>query len=146
MITHGVIHAELARHLGGLRHTERFVVCDSGLPLGDVPTVDLGYRYGAATFEDVVQTVIPGLTLERSWISRDMLATNPTCLRALTALDLSPEAIDHERFKQLALEAKFAIRTGEATFYANVICQAGVPFGAAVLSPPAATGVDRHPG
>lgn len=129
MITQGIIHAELALHLGGLRHTERFVVCDSGLPLGKVPTVDLGYRYGAASFEDVVQTVIPQLTLERSWISRDMLDANPTCHLALTALGLSPEPIDHEQFKQQALEAKFAIRTGEATFYANVVCQAGVPFG-----------------
>lgn len=129
MITHGIIHAELARHLGGLRHTERFVVCDSGLPLGNVPTIDLGYRYGAASFEDVVQAVLPEITIEQSWISRDMLDTNPTCLHALTALDLSPEPIDHEQFKQLALDAKFAIRTGEATFYANVICQAGVPFG-----------------
>lgn len=129
MITRGVIHAELARHLGGLRHTERFVVCDSGLPLGDLPTVDLGYRYGAASFEDVVQTVIPELTVEQSWISREMLDANPACLSVLTALDLSPEPVDHERFKPLALDAKFAIRTGEATFYANVICQAGVPFG-----------------
>lgn len=129
MITHGVIHAGLAGHLAGLRHTERFVVCDSGLPLGDLPTIDLGYRYGAASFEDVVQTVLPRLTIEHSWISRDMLDTNPTCHGALTALDLAPEPVDHERFKQLALEAKFAVRTGEATFYANVICQAGVPFG-----------------
>ncbi|HWC21516.1 MAG TPA: RbsD/FucU family protein [Flexivirga sp.] len=128
MITRGIIHTELARHLAGLRHTERFVVCDSGLPLGDVPTVDLGYRYGAASFEDVVRTVVPQLTLERSWISRDMVDTNPTCLGALTAVGLSPEPIDHEQFKRLALDAKFAIRTGEATFYANVICQGGVPF------------------
>lgn len=128
MITSGITHSGLARHLAGLRHTERFVVCDSGLPLGEVPTVDLGYRYGAASFVDVVRTVLPELTLERSWISQDMIETNATCLGALTMLGLSPEPMDHERFKREALTAKFAIRTGEATFYANVICQAGVPF------------------
>jgi len=128
MITSGPIHSELARHLSGLRHTEQFVVCDSGLPLGDVPTVDLGYRYGAAEFVDVAQTVIPLLTLEASWISREMTEANRRCLGALTTLGRTPEPIDHEQFKQRALAAKFAIRTGEATFYANVICQAGVPF------------------
>lgn len=128
MITTGITHSELARQLVGLRHTEQFVVCDSGLPLGNVPTVDLGYRYGAAGFVDVVHTVLPALTLEASWISREMLEANPTCLEALTQLGLSPEPIDHEQFKRRALAAKFAIRTGEATFFANVLCQAGVPF------------------
>ncbi|RNI19523.1 RbsD/FucU domain-containing protein [Flexivirga caeni] len=128
MISKGIIHAELARQLSGLRHTEQFVVCDSGLPLGDLPTVDLGYRYGAAGFIDVVQVVLPELTLEASWISREMLETNRPCLDALTTLGLTPEPIDHDAFKRRALAAKFAIRTGEATFYANVICQAGVPF------------------
>ena len=129
MISTGIIHSELARQLSGLRHTEHFVICDSGLPLGDVPTVDLGYRYGAPSFVDVVKTVLPELTIEASWTSRDMLTANPECLDALRSLGLSPEPVDHADFKQRALTAKFAVRTGEATFYANVICRAGVPFG-----------------
>ncbi|MCU1653621.1 MAG: Pyridine nucleotide-disulfide oxidoreductase, partial [Pseudonocardia sp.] len=35
---------------------------------------------------------------------------------------------DHGAFKALARDAKFAVRTGEDTVYANVICQAGVAF------------------
>ncbi|TWE09296.1 RbsD/FucU domain-containing protein [Rudaeicoccus suwonensis] len=128
MIRTGVVHAELARHLAGLRHTEHFVVCDSGLPFADVPCVDLGYRYGAASFADVVSTVIPAVVIEASWISEQMPQLNPDNLAVLYDVGLTPESIDHDEFKARALTAKFAVRTGEATFYANVICRAGVPF------------------
>lgn len=129
MIVSGVIHSQLAMHLAGLRHTEHFVICDSGLPLGSVPTVDLGYRYGQPGFIDVVQTVLPTVTIEASWISAPMLGTNARCLQALRDAGLDPGPVDHEEFKTLALAAKFAVRTGEDTFYANVILRAGVPFG-----------------
>ncbi|MFC6714941.1 RbsD/FucU domain-containing protein [Branchiibius cervicis] len=128
MITTGIIHADLARHLAGLRHTEHLVICDSGLPLGDVPTVDLGYRYGQPGFIDVIETILPAVTLEASWISQPMVQANPKCLSALRNQGLSPQELDHEDFKVRALAAKFAVRTGEDTFYANVICRAGVPF------------------
>lgn len=128
MIRTGIIHADLAELLTGLRHTERFVICDSGLPLGDLPRVDLGYRYGAASFADVVRTVLPQVVIEDSWISEQMPQVNVAALGELTDQGLKPTPIDHEEFKAQVLEAKFAIRTGEATFYANVLCQAGVAF------------------
>ena len=37
MLTHGVINAQLAQALAGLRHKDRFVVSDAGLPLSYVP-------------------------------------------------------------------------------------------------------------
>ncbi len=129
MIRSGIIHSRLAELLAGLRHTERFVICDSGLPLGELPCVDLGYRYGAARFADVVRTVLPEVVLQASWISQEMSEVNPDALRVLHDLGLEPRPIDHEDFKARVLDAKFAIRTGEATFYANVLCQAGVAFG-----------------
>lgn len=33
MLTHGVINAQLAQALAGLRHKDRFVVSDAGLPV-----------------------------------------------------------------------------------------------------------------
>lgn len=128
MIRAGIIHTQLAGLLAGLRHTEQFVICDSGLPLGDLPCVDLGYRYGAASFADVARTVIPALVIEGSWISAPMVDVNPVNLAVLRELGLAPQPTDHEAFKQRVLSCKFAIRTGENTFYANVICQAGVAF------------------
>lgn len=128
MLRDGVIHSELAAMLAGLRHTETFVICDSGLPLGDLSRVDLGYRYGAATFIDVIDVVLPQLIIQNSWISEDMIEANQPCLITLKKHKLSPQPIHHDEFKSRVLDAKFAIRTGEATFYANVICQAVVAF------------------
>lgn len=128
MIRTGIIHTQLAGLLAGLRHTEQFVICDSGLPLGDLPCVDLGYRYGAASFADVVRTVIPALVIEGSWISAPMVDINPANLGMLRDLGLEPQPIAHDAFKQRGLSCKFAIRTGEDTFYSNVICRVGVAF------------------
>jgi D-ribose pyranase len=125
----GIIHAGLAGHLAALRHTDNFVICDSGLPIGShTPCVDLGYRYGAPGFADIVAVVLPELFVEASWISRDMQEHNPNCLDCLRQHGLEPTPIPHEEFKIRVLNARFVIRTGEATLYANVLCQAGPAF------------------
>jgi D-ribose pyranase len=125
----GIIHAELAHRLAALRHTDTFVICDAGLPLArDTPCVDLGYRYGQATFVDVTTTVLGEVVVEHSWVSRDVIAVSPHVHQHLVDLGLQPEPIDHERFKAAVLDVAFAVRTGEDTFFANVLCRAGVPF------------------
>lgn len=129
MIRNGIIHAELARHLVALRHTDTFVICDSGLPLAaETPCVDLGYRYGQPRFADVVAAVLPELAIETSWISRQMIEVNQNCLASLKVHGLDPDPLEHDDFKQRVRTAKFAVRTGEATYFANVLCRAGVAF------------------
>ena len=123
----GIIHAELAGRIAGLRHTDTFVICDAGLPLApQTPCIDLGYRYGQPGFADVVTSVLAEVVTEHSWVSRDMLEVNPTLYRHLLGLGLTPEPVEHGAFKALVREARFAVRTGEDTFFANVLCQAGV--------------------
>ncbi|MCW2558792.1 MAG: pyridine nucleotide-disulfide oxidoreductase [Mycobacterium sp.] len=125
----GIIHAELARHLAALRHTDTFVICDSGLPLPrNTPCVDLGYRYGQATFADVAATILSEVVVEHSWVSRDVVTVSPHVHRYLVDLGLQPELVEHEQFKAAVLDVAFAVRTGEDTFFANVLCRAGVPF------------------
>jgi hypothetical protein len=53
------------------------------------------------------------------------------CATTLFLLDigLHPEPLDHEEFKAAALNAAFGFGNGEDTFYANVLCRAGVAFG-----------------
>ncbi|MGH3642194.1 MAG: D-ribose pyranase [Myxococcota bacterium] len=130
MKRNGIIHAELARRIAALRHTETFVICDAGLPLGrDTPCIDLGYRYGQAPFADVATTVLGEVVIEHSWMSADVIPANPGVHRHLVQLGLEPELVEHEAFKSAVLSAAFAVRTGEDTFFANVLCRAGVPFG-----------------
>ena len=126
----GVIHRELAGLLAGLRHTDTFVISDSGLPLPPgTPCVDLGYRYGQPPFLDVARTVLEQVVVEHSWVTDQVREVNPEVWRGLRSFGLEPEPVAHERFKALVGEARFAVRTGEDTFFANVLCRAGVPFG-----------------
>jgi D-ribose pyranase len=125
----GIIHAGLALHLAALRHTDTFVICDSGLPLAaSTPCVDLGYRYGAPRFTDVIAVILPELVIEASWISEPMLTANPDCLNAIRQHGLQPEPVSHDDFKALIRDVSFAVRTGEDTRYANLLCRAGVAF------------------
>jgi ABC-type ribose transport system, auxiliary component len=125
----GIIHAELARRIAGLRHTDTFVICDSGLPIApETPCIDLGYRYGLASFSDVASTVLAEVVVEHSWVSEDVFDANPVVHEHLLGLGLTPEPIDHELFKSRARVASFAVRTGEDTLFANVLCRAGIAF------------------
>ena len=130
MKTSGIVHAELAARLAALRHTQTFVITDAGLPLPPtVPVIDLGYRYGQPPFEDVARAVLAEVVLEHSWASRDVVDANPAVWAFLRSAGLDPELLEHERFKDAAAQATFAVRTGEDTVFANVLCRAGVPFG-----------------
>ncbi|MGH3630546.1 MAG: D-ribose pyranase [Sciscionella sp.] len=126
----GIIHAELARALAALRHTDTFVIADAGLPIpAGVTCIDLGYRYGQPSFVDVSATVLAEVVVEHSWMSRGVEVANPAVLAHIRGLGLQPQRIEHEAFKKQAAEAAVLIRTGEATKYANLLCRAGVAFG-----------------
>ncbi len=52
----GIINAQLSRVLAELRHTDLFVISDSGLPVaaGGPEVVDLAVIYGVPSFETVL--------------------------------------------------------------------------------------------
>ena len=125
----GIIHHELAGLIAGLRHTDTFVITDSGLPLAPgIPVVDLGYRYGRPPFLDVAEAMLAQIVVEHSWVTDQIREINPDVYTALRSFGLDPELVDHDEFKARVGDTKFAVRTGEDTFFANVLCRAGVPF------------------
>jgi D-ribose pyranase len=125
----GIIHNELAGLIAGLRHTDTFVISDAGLPLApNTPVVDLGYRYGQPPFLDVVDAVLAQIVVEHSWVTGKVREINPTVYSALRSFGLDPDPLDHDEFKARVRDVKFAVRTGEDSFFANVLCRAGVAF------------------
>jgi D-ribose pyranase len=128
MRTTGIIHAELASALTGLRHTDLFAVSDSGLPVpSGVPVIDLGISYGFPHFEPVLDLILREVTVEAAWGSRDVSTENPDTA-TLLAERVQAELIDHEEFKRRIAGCRFVVRTGEARPYANVLLRAGVPW------------------
>jgi D-ribose pyranase len=129
----GIINAELVHLLATLRHTDRVVVADSGLPVhaAGPPTVDLAVVYGVPPFDVVFRAVIELIVVEAAVVAEEIAQANPACLQLIEdTLPVRPGRIPHETFKAEVAGTRAVVRTGEATPYANVILTCGVPFGA----------------
>lgn len=124
----GIINAQLQQRLTELRHTDLFAISDSGLPVPPhVPVVDLALCYGVPGFLQTLDLVLHEVTVEGAWNSRDVDESNPAVKSRLETLP-SLQLIDHMDFKTKVSDCSFVVRTGEATPFANVILQAGVPW------------------
>ena len=127
MRTTGILHAQLALHIARLRHTDTFVVGDAGLPVPPgVPEVDLAVGFGIPRFADVLDLILSEVAIEGA--VRAVEAEGRDAGRWLAERFPDAEAVPHEELKSLTASARFIVRTGEASPYANVLLRAGVPF------------------
>ena len=126
----GILHAELARQICLLGHTDNVVIGDCGLPLPrDLPVVDLALLDGQLDFRTVLDAVLSEIVVQRHLVARES-ATAPAgqWLRERSPSLGERIEVDHEELKARIRLCAFAIRTGERTPYANVILESGVPF------------------
>lgn len=125
----GILNAELAGALARLGHTDLVVVGDCGLPRPDgVPVVDLALVFGVPRFADVLEALASEIVVERCWVASEIEQANPDTHALVTRLFGDPDTMPHEEFKRRSRDAVLFVRTGEASPYANVILQSGVPF------------------
>lgn len=126
----GILHAELARQISLLGHTDTVVIGDCGLPLPrDLPVVDLALIDGQLDFRTVLDAVLSEVVVERHLVARQS-ANSPAgqWLRDRAESLGQRVEVDHEDLKARISRCAFGIRTGERTPYANVILESGVPF------------------
>ncbi len=126
----GIAHAELSRQIALLGHADRIVIGDLGLPVPRcVPVVDLALMPGQLPFPVVLDAVLAEIVVEEHIIARESLPGQAGAWLGARAAGLGRRVLtSHEELKRMITGAAFAIRTGEATPYANVILQCGVPF------------------
>lgn len=134
MKKNGVIHPQLARIIASMGHTDRLVICDSGLPIPrDAEVVNLALTKNIPRFLDTVRVLLEEMQVQRAVVAKEMQSQSNGLYEEL--IDLLPgvevRQVSHEEFKQLAAgDCTVAfVRTGEATPYANVILESGVTFG-----------------
>jgi D-ribose pyranase len=119
----GLWHPRLLQILSAAGHTDLIVVADPGLPVPPgVETVDLVWRRGEPAFLPVLEAVLGELVVETAYVAEE---SPPGFLDDVLT---RTERIPHTRLKELTGRARAVVRTGEATPYANVVLQAGVPF------------------
>lgn len=125
----GLLNAELNLWLSKLGHTDTVVVADCGLPQPPgVPVVDLAVVFGVPSFEQVVRAVAAEIVVERAVIAGEAADRNPAVVELVESLFGPAAQVSHEEFKRRSSGARLLVRTGEASPYANVILQCGVPF------------------
>lgn len=131
MLTHGILNAQLAHALAGLRHKDLFVVSDCGLPVQPgIEVIDLAVTFGVPRFEQVLDALQSELILETGLMAQEAqgaVAESWVSDRFAVPLEYVPHD-GPEGFKARVKDAKFVIRTGETTPYANVLFRCGVPF------------------
>lgn len=127
----GILNGPLAGCLAALGHKDRFLLCDAGMPIPKgVPIVDLAVVGGVPTFLQVYDAIMDEIVVEKYTLAEDIKETNPTILAHLreTMPDAEEVFIPHVDLKKMTADVKFAVRTGEFSYYPNVILQAGVCF------------------
>ena len=125
----GILNEPLAGALAGLGHTDRIVVGDCGLPRpAGVRVVDLALTFGVPGFAEVIDALAAELEVEKILVARETREGNPAVLALLVGHFGEPEWMSHEELKADSGGAQLFIRTGDATAFANVILQCGVPF------------------
>lgn len=129
----GILNAELSRIVAAMGHSDRLVICDSGLPIPNgKEVVDLALTTNVPRFLDTLRVVLMELEVERVVVADEMETQGRGMLEKVRDLlpNVEIKSVPHEQFKAYTCENgnTWFVRTGEATPYANIILFAGVTF------------------
>lgn len=122
----GILHPGLLEAIGSLGHLDEFLVCDAGYPIPEeIPRIDLGYRPGMPPFLDVLEAIGAEIVIEGAVVAEEASAALEASISGIVG---EVRRVAHATLKERAFGARFAVRTGEFTPYANVLIICGVPF------------------
>lgn len=129
----GILNSQLSKVIASMGHTDKLVICDSGLPIPrGFETVDLALTTNIPKFIDTLKVVLDELKVEEITIASEMEQLNNGLYKQVTSLfpGIKINKITHEDFKKLTHQSATVafVRTGEATPYANIILSSGVTF------------------
>ncbi len=134
-----LLNAPLSAAIAKLGHTDTIVLCDAGLPIPEGPErIDLAIVQGTPEFFDVFKAIASELCIEKVTIAEEMKKVSPAFHKSFVAFirqlgkkqgkAIEIEAIPHVVFKKQTPQSRAIVRSGECTYYANVIITAGVAF------------------
>lgn len=130
----GIFNAQLIGELTKIRHTEKIVLCDAGLPVPQGKTlVDVSLVEGLPTVEQVFKAVCNEILIEEISIPEVFIQTRPTfyCLIKERFVNQRLNVIQNEQWTETlnAPDVKLFIRTGDVLPCSNIILSSasGVP-------------------
>jgi D-ribose pyranase len=126
-----LINPPISVVIAELGHMDTLTIADAGLPIPKgVQRIDLALTKGIPGFVDTLRVVLSEMQLEKVIIAEEMKQISPDILAEIQDLidGISVEFVPHQVFKDLTIQSRAIIRTGEFTPYANIILVSGVVF------------------
>jgi D-ribose pyranase len=133
MKKNGILNGPLSKVVAALGHTDRLVICDSGLPVPqNAQVIDLALTKNIPRFVDALSIILEELAVEEAVVAEEIVSKNEFVYKEIQFLLNGKKIlkVPHEKFKQMTKEngTTVFVRTGEASPYANIILVAGVTF------------------
>lgn len=132
MLKTEIIHPQLLRVLGELRHKDMLVIGDAGLPIPKgVERIDLGWKKGSPGYLEVLEAIEKVLVIESATFAEEAKTVSPDFHKKALALlpkDIPVNYVPHTQLKEISKDAKAIILTGEYTGYTNVILTCGCAY------------------
>lgn len=126
-----VLNPKILEAIATTGHTDMLVIGDCGLPLPKgVEVIDVSVTAGLPKFLDLLTAVNTEFVSESAIVASEIADRNPEVWQRIQAeMNGAPiRLIPHEEFKKLTASARYIIRTGETSPYANIILIGGVNF------------------
>ena len=112
-------------------HTDALVIGDCGLPLPrGVEVIDLSITAGLPRFMDVLKAIDTEFVVESAVVASEIEEKNPSVWREIQdEMQGKPiRFVPHEELKRMSQSARYIVRTGETSPYANIVLIGGVNF------------------
>ena len=129
-----LLNIALSRLIASLGHGDIVIIADAGLPVPNgVELIDLALTQGVPDVCSTLSTVLSEMQVQSHVLATELLqAPCP----ALSCIDEyagkgelgSRSLLTHNAFKELCLQAKVIVRTGECRPYCNIALVSGVTF------------------
>jgi D-ribose pyranase len=126
-----LLNREVSAVIASLGHTDMLVVCDAGFPVPpSVRRIDLAVTANTPPFLKTLKTILTELEVEKIIVAEETKEVSPDLFKKIEKLfpGLPMDTMPHIKFKEIARDARAAVRTGEFTAYANIILVCGVPY------------------
>ncbi len=127
-----ILHGQLSRVLAEMGHTDELLVTDAGLPIPiGVERVDLALTGNVPRLARVLRMILGELTVEEAVMAEEMATASGQLfdeIRQLLPASVRITVVPHEELKLRTRRVRAAVRTGELTWYANIILVGGVSF------------------
>jgi len=126
-----LLNRDASAVIASLGHTDMLVVCDAGFPIPpSVRRIDLAVTANTPPFLKTLETVLTELEVEKIIVADETREVSPDLFKQIVELfpGQSMDTIPHIQFKEVARDARAAVRTGEFTAFANIILVCGVPY------------------